>query len=237
MSQSLKATYNFVTAVARTTACKRVMTTGSLLAAGRVTARIVAATSVFLAAHTTSAFAEPAAQVDASKCIVCHGLHGEGASGGVPRLAGQNADYMNHALSMFKSGTRAGAIMQPIARNLSDEEIRRLADHFSNQSAPRVEVAASASPQLVLAGKQLAEKGAANVAACFSCHAAQGKGNGARFPSIEAEPAKFVINRLHEFQARAQGKVPEPGTMTAVAATLDETQIEAAAAYLSQLEP
>jgi cytochrome c553 len=237
MSQSLRAGYNFVTAVARMTVVKRVMTTGSLLVAGRMTVSIIAAASVFLAAHTTSALADPAGQVDASKCTVCHGIHGEGASGGVPRLAGQNADYINHALSLFKTGTRASAIMQPIARNLNDVEIRLLADYFSNQSAPRVEMAASASPQLVLAGKQLAEKGAANVAACFSCHAAQGKGNGARFPSIAAEPAKFVVNRLHEFQARAQGKVPEPGTMTAVAATLDETQIEEAAAYLSQLEP
>jgi cytochrome c553 len=228
MSQSLKARYNFLTAVAGTTAGKRVLTTGSLL---------VAAASVFLASHTTSALADPAAQVDASNCTVCHGIHGEGAPGGVPRLAGQNADYMNHALSLFKTGTRASPIMQPIARNLSDMEIRRLADYFSNQSAPRVNVAASASPQLAPAGKQLAEKGTANVAACFSCHAAQGKGNGARFPSIAAEPAQFVINRLHEFQARAQGKIPEPGTMTAVAATLDEKQIEEAAAYLSQLEP
>ena len=237
MSQSLKARYNFVTGVASTTVGKRVMTTGSQLVAGRMTVRIVAAASVFLAAHATSALAEPAGQVDASKCTVCHGIHGEGASGGVPRLAGQNADYINHALSLFKTGTRASAIMQPIARNLNDLEIRRLADYFSNQSAPRVEMAASTPPQLVLAGKQLAEKGAANVAACFSCHAAQGKGNGARFPSIAAEPAKFIVNRLHEFQARAQGKVPEPGTMTAVAATMDETQIEEAAAYLSQLEP
>jgi cytochrome c553 len=219
------------------TADKRFMRIASLLAAGRVTARIVAAASVFLASHTTSALAVPAAQVEASKCTVCHGIHGEGAPRGVPRLAGQNADYMNHALSMFKAGTRAGAIMQPIARDLSDMEIRQLADYFSSQSAPRVDVTASASPALVLAGKQLAEQGAANVAACFSCHAPQGKGNGARFPSIAAEPAQFVITRLHEFQARAQGKTPEPGTMTAVAATLDEKQIEAAAAYLSQLEP
>jgi cytochrome c553 len=164
-------------------------------------------------------------------------MRGEGAPAGAPRLAGQNADYMNHALSMFKAGARASAIMQPIARNLSDTEIRQLADYFSQQSAPRVAVAVSASPQLVLAGKQLAEMGAANVAPCFSCHAAQGKGNGARFPRIAAEPAQFVSNRLHEFQARAHGTAPEPGTMTAVAAMLDENQIAAAAAYLSQLEP
>jgi cytochrome c553 len=128
-------------------------------------------------------------------------------------------------------------MMQPIAQNLSDSEIRRLADYFSNQLAALADSGASASPQLVIAGKHLAEMGAADKAACFSCHGAQGKGNGARFPGIAGQPAQFVINRLHEFQARAHGTAPQPGTMTAVAATLDERQIQEAAAYLSQLEP
>jgi cytochrome c553 len=175
-------------------------------------------------------------QNDAATCVACHGMRGEGAPAGVPRLAGQNADYMSHALSMFKAGTRASTIMQPIAKSLSDTRIRELADYFSKQDAPIVDAGAAVSPQLLLAGKRLAEVGAANVAACFSCHAEQGKGNGARFPSIAGEPAQFVINRLHEFQGRAREKVPQPGTMTAVAATLDERQIEESAAYLSQLE-
>ncbi|HEX9433710.1 MAG TPA: c-type cytochrome [Burkholderiales bacterium] len=169
-------------------------------------------------------------------CAACHGSQGEGGPNGVPRLAGQNADYMSHALSMFKAGTRASPIMQPIARNLSDAEIARLADYFSQQSPPLVRAAVSPSAQLVLAGKRLAETGADNAAACFSCHAAQGAGNGARFPRIAGQPAQFVIDRLHEFQARAREKTPQPGTMTAVAATLEEQQIQEAAAYLSQLE-
>ncbi len=205
--------------------------------ASDVAARIVATAGIFLASHALSALADPAAQLAASKCTVCHGIHGEGAPSGVPRLAGQNANYMNHALSMFKAGTRASPIMQPIARNLSDTQIRQLADYFSSQRAPRLATAISTATGSVLVGRQLAEKGAANVGACFSCHGAHGKGNGARFPSIAAEPAEFVISRLLEFQARAQGKTPPPGTMTAVAATLDDRQVESAAAYLSQLEP
>jgi cytochrome c553 len=230
----LNARHDFLTAVASTTG-KRVSTL--LPVTGRVIARIFASAGVLLASHATLALADPAAQVEASACTVCHGMHGEGSPSGVPRLAGQNADYMNHAISLFKTGGRVSAIMQPIARNLDDTQIRQLADYFSNQRAPRLDTKVSASTELVLAGQQLAQKGAANVGACFSCHAARGKGNGARFPSIAAEPAEFVISRLHEFQARARGKTPEPGTMTAVAARLDEKQIEAAAAYLSQLEP
>jgi cytochrome c553 len=143
---------------------------------------------------------------------------------------------MAHALSMFKAGTRNSAIMQPIAQGLSDTQIRELADYFSKQEAPVVDAGATSSPQLLLAGRQLAQVGAGNVAACFSCHAELGQGNGARFPRIAGEPAQFVINRLHEFQARAQKATPQPGTMTAVAATLDESQIKEAAAYLSQLQ-
>jgi cytochrome c553 len=233
MGQSLKAKHQFLTAVASTTPGKRVW----LLDFGRATTRIVAIAAVLLASHAPCAMADPAAQLAASNCAACHGIHGEGSPSGVPRLAGQNADYMSHALSMFKAGTRASPIMQPIAGNLADTQIRQLAEHFSSQRAPRLAMATSTAIGSVLAGQQLAEKGAANLGACFSCHGTHGKGNGARFPSIAAEPAQFLINRLHEFQARAQGKTPPPGSMTAVAATLDERQVQAAAAYLSQLEP
>jgi cytochrome c553 len=170
-------------------------------------------------------------------CIACHGALGAGTVTGGPRLAGKDPDYLAHALSMFKAGTRASAVMQTVAHNLSDSEIRELATFFSEQDPPLAE-AAPPQQSLVLAGKQLAEMGAgSDVPACFSCHAAGGKGNGARFPGIAGEPAAFVVARLHEFQARAKGKTPAPGTMTAVAATLNDAQIEAAAAYLSVIGP
>jgi len=142
---------------------------------------------------------------------------------------------MSHALSMFKDKTRASPIMQPVAQSLGDAQMSELANYFSKQAAPLADAHSAASPQLRQAGKQLAEVGVANVAACFSCHGMQGQGNGARFPSIAGQPAQFVVVRLHEFQARARAKAPQPGTMTAVAATLDERQIQAAAAYLARL--
>src|SRR5438270_13957347 len=114
-----------------------------------MTARIVAVAGVFLVSLTTSAFADPATQLQTSKCTGCHGMHGEGSPGGVPRLAGQNADYMNNALSLFKTGARASPIMQPIALTLSNMEIRQLADYFSEQRAPRLDVGAASSGQLV----------------------------------------------------------------------------------------
>lgn len=170
-------------------------------------------------------------------CVACHGALGAGTATGGPRLAGKDSDYLAHALSMFKAGTRASTVMQTVALNLSDSEIRELAIFFSRQDPPLPK--ASPPPQgLVIAGKQLAEMGAgSDLPACFSCHAAGGAGNGARFPGIAGEPAAFVVARLHEFQTRAKGKTPAPGTMTAVAAKLNDAQIEAVAAYLSVIKP
>ncbi|MGY2488560.1 c-type cytochrome [Cupriavidus sp. CP313] len=185
---------------------------------------------------TDPALSTPAPSL--ASCVSCHGVLGAGTATGAPRLAGMNPDYLAHALSMFKAGTRASAVMQSVAHDLSDGEIRSLAVFFSAQHPPRVEGAHPPPPALVMAGKRLAELGAApDVPACFTCHAANGKGNGARYPGIAGEPAAFIINRLHEFQARAKAGTPVPGTMTAVAATLNERQIEEAAAYLSVIDP
>ena len=171
-------------------------------------------------------------------CIACHGALGAGTTTGGARLAGKDPDYLAHALSMFKAGTRTSDVMHVVAQNLSDSEIYDLASFFSKQSPPLAEGVPPPSQSLVIAGKQLAEMGAgSDVPACFSCHAAGGKGNGARFPSIAGEPATFVVARLHEFQERAKGKTPAAGTMTAVAAKLNDKQIEAAAAYLSVIGP
>jgi cytochrome c553 len=165
-------------------------------------------------------------------CASCHGAHGEGSTTGAPRLAGQNPEYMSHALSMFKAGSRASAIMQPIAQGLTDADMDVLTRYFSNQTPPLVGAGSPVSPALALAGKQLTETGPG---ACFSCHAAGGRGNGTRYPSIAGQPAQFITDRIHEFQQRARQKTPPPGTMTAVSTTLSEDQIKASAAYLSRL--
>ena len=174
------------------------------------------------------------AQANIAVCAGCHGVHGEGSSTGVPRLAGQNVEYLSHALSLFKAGTRASPIMQPIAQGLSDADIQALAEYFSGQSAPLVDAKAAVSSSLFEAGKQLVATGPVR---CFECHGARGQGNGARYPSIAGQPARFVVDRIHEFQQRARLKTPQPGTMTSVSTMLSEDQIQAYAAYLSGLQP
>jgi cytochrome c553 len=191
--------------------------------------------TAFVSTHGAAAAAQPGPPSDIVSCTACHGDNGEGNSSGVPRLAGQNADYLANALTIFKAGKRAGTVMPTIARPLDDATIKRLAAEFSKLRAPSVDAAGTRPASQILAGQRLAQDGAAATGACFGCHAAQGLGNGDRFPAIAGQPYQFVVNRLREFQARARQQAPQPGTMTAVAATMDEQQIEEAAAYLSQL--
>jgi cytochrome c553 len=199
-----------------------------------ITAICVAGTSLFLASNMTYALSAAAAPPGSVMCGACHGKQGEGATTGVPRLAGQNADYLSHALSLFKAGSRKSAIMQPIAATLNDPQMRALAAYFAQLKAPPAGAGPGFSPTRVPLGKQLAEAGASNIAPCFSCHGAKGQGSGPRFPGIAGQPAQFVIDRIHEFQARARNTVPQPSTMTAVAAMMSEDQVQAAAAFLSQ---
>jgi cytochrome c553 len=104
-------------------------------------------------------------------------------------------------------------------------------------ASPAFAIAAQELSQPALAGEQLAHAGTSKVPACFLCHGPQGKGDGERVPVIAGQPSQYIVSRLHEFQARARASGKPPGAMTQVASLMDESQIQEAAAYLSQLAP
>ena len=200
------------------------------------------AASIAVAASVTARLpaqaGTPAAPAAATTCVACHGAQGAGSASGVPRLAGQNAQYLEHALSTFKAGTRTSSIMQAVASGLSDAEMHDLAIWFAGLHSARAPAAAPpAGP--VRTGKELAEVGAVSdpMPPCFSCHGIGGRGDSPRFPNLAGQPAAYVISRLHEFQARARAKTPDPLTMTDVAAHLNEVQVTQVAAYLATLPP
>jgi cytochrome c553 len=211
---------------------------GQWLALGIVAAACIAAQCSARAAPTTAT-----ATPGSATCAACHGAQGEGSASGAPRLAGQDAQYLEHALAMFKAGTRASPIMQSVASGLSDADSHELSLYFASMRGTAVPVPAPASvpppADLVTAGQELAQVGAMAdpTPPCVSCHGIDGHGAGARFPNVAGQPATFIVDRLHAFQARAKAKAPDFGTMTEVATHLNETQIEQVAAYLSTLPP
>ncbi|MBM7124481.1 c-type cytochrome [Dyella flava] len=171
-------------------------------------------------------------------CAACHGALGAGNASGVPRIGGMSADYLAHALSAFKAGRRRSKTMQPIARTLSDADIDTLARYFAAQDPPLAPSPQPPSPDWVAAGKALAFRGGnKSTPACFECHGMNARDDDQRAPRITGEPAIYVVNRLHAFQARARLGTFKPGSMTEVASKLTDTEIRNVAAYLSVTPP
>src|SRR3954452_19036845 len=88
----------------------------------------------------SSAFAQDvkanaqAGEKKAAMCIGCHSIPGYQASFPevykVPKLAGQNAKYMQAALAAYKSGDRKHPTMRAIAASLADQDMADLAAYF-----------------------------------------------------------------------------------------------------------
>jgi cytochrome c553 len=66
-------------------------------------------------------------------CASCHGATGEGMENLGPALAGQHADYLAHALTAYRSGSRKNPLMAPQAAQLKPEDIKALAHFYSKQ--------------------------------------------------------------------------------------------------------
>jgi cytochrome c553 len=71
-------------------------------------------------------------------CTACHGESGMGVMPGIPVLTGQHPDYLIDALNAYRDGRRTNPTMQGVAKKLSDDEIRQLAEYFSKQAHLRV---------------------------------------------------------------------------------------------------
>lgn len=74
----------------------------------------------------------------AGSCAACHGTHGNSV-GGTPVLAGMQAEAFVGKMHAFRAGEQASTVMFRHAKGLTEEEIRQLAIHFSQQ--PRVPAA------------------------------------------------------------------------------------------------
>jgi len=67
-------------------------------------------------------------------CKACHGADGNTPlTPETPKLAGQYYEYLVHSLEAYRKGTRENPLMSPMAKPLSDAEIRDVAWYFSKQ--------------------------------------------------------------------------------------------------------
>ncbi|MFT4199079.1 MAG: c-type cytochrome [Pseudoxanthomonas sp.] len=67
-------------------------------------------------------------------CVDCHGEAGNAPIDATyPKLGGQYADYLAHALQQYRAGQRQHALMTAQAQELSDQDISNLAAYFGSR--------------------------------------------------------------------------------------------------------
>ena len=65
-------------------------------------------------------------------CIGCHGAGGVSVVAEYPSLKGKSADYIRQSLTQFRSGARQHAVMNTMAKSLSDREIYNLGSYIGS---------------------------------------------------------------------------------------------------------
>ena len=192
--------------------------------------------------HTQSQAAPgPSAQALKAKtdyCKTCHGLDGQGFRGSfpMPRLAGQQPEYLANQLQAFIERRRTNPVMFNVAHVLDGEMVKALADYFKNLDPKPL---GGASKELIPEGKKLYEEGvpSANIPPCASCHGTDGKGADA-FPRLAGQLHDYVLRKLTNWDTERGQKKDQPDNsaiMQPIAHDLTEAQIKAVAAYVSQL--
>lgn len=171
-------------------------------------------------------------------CKTCHGLSGQGYLGyfPMPRLAGQQPEYIEAQLRAFIERRRTNPIMFNVAHVLSPSMVTALATHFRHLNpapfggAPRGSIAT---------GKKIYEEGLpeANVPACSACHGNEGKGQN-EIPRLAGQVYEYMVGQLTGWkQQRGHGTaVDTSAVMAPTAHNLTRSQVEAVAAYVSYLQ-
>jgi cytochrome c553 len=178
-------------------------------------------------------------QAKLAYCEDCHGPSGQGFHGyfPIPRLAGQQTEYLKNQLEAFVEHRRTNNIMFNVAHSLNPAMISALAADFRTLNPPPL--GGGARP-LVATGEKIFQNGVpeANVAACAACHGPRAQGSG-EIPRLAGQLPDYVFNKLINW-SKERGQIPSTpdisAVMSPVAHSLTRPQVEAVAAYLSHLK-
>ena len=104
----------------------------SVVAAG-LTAQQIADVAAWYGSHSASAsLPEGVSEADAPEaCVSCHGADGIALLPEAPNLAGEVNIYIDTQLKAFRTGKRKHDIMSSIAAEMTDEDIRAVADWYA----------------------------------------------------------------------------------------------------------
>ena len=157
-------------------------------------------------------------------CLGCHGVQGyrnAAPNYAVPRLRGQNVQYLVTALHEYKDGQRNHPTMRMQASSLSDQQMLDAVTYLAGDPLTAATTPASSHPMPQAA------------AVCTSCHGKDGIAIAPMYPNLAGQHASYIVRALREYQ-KLERKNP---IMDSMAHSLTQGQEEAIAAYFSSFKP
>jgi cytochrome c553 len=177
-------------------------------------------------------------------CSNCHGLYGQGSSGGnsaiSPKITAQQKPYLIAKLKDYKSGKISHPQMSFIAQMLTEQDIDNVSQWYSSIKidSPWFSPAQSGSTIAVdidgikLAPKMLAGKLKAEQV-CSSCHGVYGQAvsatNSNIIPNLTGQQKEYMIARLKDYKTDA---IQHP-QMSLIAKMLTKQDIENVSSWYS----
>lgn len=164
-------------------------------------------------------------------CIACHGAAGNSSIAENPKLSGQHGAYIHKQLVSFKSGERKNAIMAPIAKGMTEEDIQNLIAYLA-KSKPTP--GAAKNKDTVELGKKIYRGGIAekNVPACAACHSANGAGMPAQFPRLAGQHQAYTTAQLMSFRSDTR----KNEQMSKIVKRMSDEEIQAVSDYVAGLK-
>jgi cytochrome c553 len=164
-------------------------------------------------------------EVLAITCTGCHGVpesHNAYPSYHVPKLGGQNADYLEVALQGYRRGTRSHPTMQAQASSLTDQDIADIAAYFAAREGEPEAGRSSASALQIDEGRRKA-------VACVPCHGEVGVSSATQWPNLAGQHESYLLQALRQYQTGQRSDI----LMAPVIAGLDAAAVGELAAYFS----
>ena len=178
------------------------------------------------------AVADDVEELVGAVCQSCHMIDGNSVVPLFPKLAGQQAHYLESRLEAWRDGRRPIPVMDPIRDRVRSRDVEALADYFASKTtAPGV----VGNPSLAAEGRLLYLDGneETGVPACEACHQWDGEGN-ELYPRLAGQHQAYTIKTLQDYRSGAR-KSDRREIMNKIAGRMTDHEIEAVAEHIAGL--
>lgn len=160
-------------------------------------------------------------------CIGCHGVDtavNAYPTYHVPKLGGQNADYIEVALQGYRQGTRPHPTMQAQAATLSDQDIADLAAYFTSLDSAPARGISSGDAAAIRQGEEKS-------ATCAACHGAEGMAVAPQWPNLAGQHGSYLLEAMRQYR-QAERSDPVMGPLVS---QFDDRTLQQLAAYYAAI--